>query len=195
MSKKLLALGALCLTGCRAFDPALLTPTPNPLPTRLPPLLAEVNTAHLRLARADSQAIAADLRTLFAGEVREVLTSPDGSPRGVAVLTTRRIRYGEGAVYSYLSGLTFTTISLLGFPWARNLCVVDVQLDILNNRRELLGTYYAQGKVKALRGVYSHNNYAQPARVLYLQCVRQALEQIVLQIPAEQAFLRQQLTP
>lgn len=195
MNKKLLALGVLGLTGCRAFDPALLMPTATPLPVRLPPLTAEVNTSHLRLARVDSQAVAADLRTLFAGEVREVLTSPGGSPQGVAVLTTRRLRYGEGAVYTYLSGLTFSTISLLGFPWGRYRCVVDVQLDILNNRRELLGTYYAQGKVKALRGVYTHNNYAQPARVLYLQCVRQGLEQIVLQIPAERAALQQQLTP
>jgi hypothetical protein len=195
MSKKLLALGVLCLTGCRAFDPALLTPTSSPLLVRLPPLTAEVNTARLHLARVDSQAVAADLRTLFAREVSEVLTSPAGPPQGMAVLTTRRIHYGEGAVYTYLSGLTLTTISLLGFPWGRYRCVVDVQLDILNNRRELVGTYYAQGKVKALQGVYTRNNYAQPARVLYLQCVRQGLEQISLQIPAEQAFLQQQLTP
>jgi len=183
------------MTSCRAFDPALLTPGSSPLSVRLPPLTAEVNTSHLLLARVDSQAVAADLRTLFAREVSEVLTSPSGPPQGVAVLNTRRLRYREGAVYTYLSGLTFTTISLLGFPWGRNLCVVDVQLDILNNRRELVGTYYAQGKVKALRGIYTRNNYAQPVRVLYLQCVRQGLEQIALQIPAELTSLQQQLTP
>jgi hypothetical protein len=185
-------LGMLCLVGCRAFDPALLTPAPETLPARLPPLVAEVRFQRLHLSR-DSQAVAADVRTLFEREVREVLAAPSGAPVGFAELTTQRVRYGEGAVYSYVSGLAFGGLNLLGFPLARYRCAVDLQLDVRNRRHELVGTYYAQGKATATAGFYSRANYAQPGRVLYVLCVRQGLAQLIAQLQPEIPRLREEL--
>ncbi|MDO7854468.1 hypothetical protein [Hymenobacter convexus] len=188
------ALGVLGLAGCRAFDPALLAPTSDPLPVQLPPLVAEVRLPHFSVSR-DSQAVATDVRTLFGREVREVLADSSGAPRGFAVLTARRVRYGTGPVYSYISGLAFGGLALLGLPMARYRCAVDVQLDVRNQRRELIGTYYAQGQAKATAGPYSHANYAQPERVLYVQCVRQGLAQIMTQLQPEIPHLREELAP
>ncbi|MDO7847800.1 hypothetical protein Q5H92_15650 [Hymenobacter sp. M29] len=188
------ALGLLGLAGCRAFDPALLAPTPETLPARLPPLAAEVRLPHFFVSR-DSQTVATDVRTLFGREVREVLVDSSGTPQGFAVLTARRVRYGTGPVYSYISGLAFGGMNLLGFPFARYRCAVDLQLDVRNQRRELVGTYYAQEQATATAGFYSRANYAQPERVLYLQCVRQGLTQIRAQLQPEIPRLREELAP
>jgi hypothetical protein len=192
MQKIATLLVVLCLAGCRAFDPALLSPAPETLPFRLPPLVADVRLPRLHLRR-DSQAVAADVRTLFEREVREVLTDSSGTPLGFAELATQRVRYGEGAVYSYVSGLAFGGLNLLGFPLARYRCAVDLQLDVRNRRHELVGTYYAQGKATATAGFYSRANYAQPERVLYVLCVRQGLAQIIAQLQPEIPRLREEL--
>ncbi|RAK62881.1 hypothetical protein [Hymenobacter edaphi] len=194
MKNLLPLLAGFFLTGCRAFDPALLTPSSAPLATRLPPLTPEVQAPHFRPG-FDTLHVASDLDTLFAREVREVIAAPAGSSRGFAVLTTRCVRYGQGHGYAFLSGLTLGGLTLLGFPWVRYHCTLDVQLDIRNQRRELVGTYYAQGRTVLRGSLYGRTNYRQSHRVLYLQCVRQALAQIVPQIPPELAELQRELRP
>lgn len=188
----LLLWAGLWLPGCRAFDPAWLAPVPAMLPAPLPALTAEVRIRHPR-AIADSQRVAHDLRTLFAREVGEVLTDTAGPPRGFLVLTTHRVRYGEGGAYSYFTFLALGGLTPFGFPWTRHRCVVDVQLDVRNRRNELLATYYGQGQAKATGSLYSRTNYRRPERVVYLQCVRQGLAQIIPQLEPDVARLRREL--
>ena len=187
-----LLLGGLWLTGCRAFDPAWLTPVPESLPVRLPALTAEVRMRRVRFY-TDSQLIANDIRTLFAREVQEELTEPAGPPQGFIVLTTHRVSYREGIFYAGLTGFALGGLTPFGLPWSHRRCVVDVQLDVRNRRNELLATYYGQGQAKATGSLYSRANYRHPERVLYLQCVRQGLTQIIPQLQPEVARLRQEL--
>ena len=196
MRKVILMLGGLSLTGCRAFDPSLLAPAGAPLAQRLPRLTAEVQPPQFCF-RFDSSAVARDLDTLFARQVREAVAAPRGAPQGFAVLTARCVRYGQGGGYSYVSGLTLGALTVFGFPWSRYHCTVDVQVDVRNRRRELVGTYYAQGKAVLPGGLYRRTNYQQKDcdRTLYLQCVRQGLEQIMPQLQAEGAQLQQGLLP
>jgi hypothetical protein len=86
-------------------------------------------------------------------------------------------------------------LNLFGFPFAKYHYVVDVQLDVLNDRRELVGSYRGQGRATATGSLYSATNYTQPDRVLYLQCVRQGLAQIVPQLQPEVSRLRAALVP
>jgi hypothetical protein len=189
MKQFFILLTLFLLGGCKAFDPGLLNPIPGPLTTRLPTLTPEVQSQRLLLT-LDPMAVPTDVRTLFERETREVLTEPYGKPRGFLVLRTRRVTASPGLGFTFVSVLTAGGLNLFGFPWARYKYVVDVQLDVLNQKRELLGSYRGQGQAKARAALYSSTNYAQPDRVLYLQCVRQALEQIVPQLQPETARLQ-----
>ena len=193
MKIRLFAFGLLFIAGCRSFDPALLNPTAETLPIRLPTLTPEVQSQRIALS-LDPQAVPTDVRTLFERETREVLTEPYGKPQGFLVLQTRRVTARAGLGYALVSGLTMGGLNLFGFPWARYQYVVDVQLEVRNLRRELVGTYRGQGQARATGSLYRSTNYAQPDRVLYLQCVRQGFDQLMPQlrtdVPRLQAALR-----
>ncbi|RYU77972.1 hypothetical protein [Hymenobacter persicinus] len=189
MRKSAILLTLSLLSSCRAFDPGLLNPTAETLASRLPTLTPEVQSQRLALS-LDPMAVPTDVRTLFERETREVLTEPYGKPRGFLVLRTRRVSARAGLGFAAVSGLTLGGLNLFGFPWARYQYVVDVQLDVLNLKRELLGSYRGQGQAKATASLYSSTNYTQPDRVLYLQCVRQGLDQIILQLRPETARLQ-----
>ncbi|UOQ73035.1 hypothetical protein [Hymenobacter cellulosilyticus] len=189
MRKKFILAILLFGSGCKAFDPALLNPTAETLPTRLPTLTPEVQSERILLSFSP-MAVPNDVRTLFEREVREVLSEPYGKSRGFLVLHTRRVSARPGLGFTFASVLTAGSLNLLGFPWARYRYVVDVQLDVLNQRRELIGSYRGTGQARATAGLYSRTNFSQPDRVLYLQCVRQGLDQIIPQLRPETARLQ-----
>ena len=194
MKTLLTALLLLATAGCRAFDPALLNPTAETLPVRLPTLTPEVQSERITLTFSPG-AVPADVRTLFEREVREVLTTPYGPPQGTLLLRTRRVSFRFGPGFGIVSGFTTGVLNLFGFPWARYKYVVETQLDVLNVHRELIGSYRAQGQAKATASLYSRTNYAQPDRVLYVQCVRQSLDQIIPQLRADVPRLQAALAP
>ena len=92
-----------------------------------------------------------DVRALFERETREVLTEPYGKPPGFLVLRTRRVTARAGLGYALVSGLTMGGLNLFGFSWAKYQYVVDVQLEVRNLRRELVGTYRGQGQGKRIK--------------------------------------------
>ena len=93
----LFARGLLFVGWCRFFDPALLNPTAEILPIRLPTLTPEVQSQRIALS-FDPQAVPTDVCALFEREIREVLTEPYGKPPGFLVRQTRRatVRVGLG---------------------------------------------------------------------------------------------------
>ena len=97
----LFALGLLFVAGCRSFDPALLNPTTEILPIRLPTLTPEIQSRRIAPS-LDPQAVPTDVRELFEHETREVLTEPYGNPPGFLVLQTRHVTARVGL--SYASG-------------------------------------------------------------------------------------------
>ena len=72
MKTVLFARGLLFFGWCRFFDPALLNPTAETLPIRLPTLTPEVKSQCVALS-LDPQAVLTDIRALFERE-SEVLT-------------------------------------------------------------------------------------------------------------------------
>ena len=194
MKTVLFARGLLFVAGCRSFDPALLNPTAEIWPIRLPTLTSEVQSQRIAPS-LDPQAVPTDVRALFEREIREVLTEPYGKPQGFLVLRTRRVTARAGLGYALVSGLTMRGLNLFGFPWAKHQYVVDVQLKVRNLRRELVGTYRGQGQARTPGGLYSSTNYAQPDRVLYLQCVRQGFDQLMPQLRADVPRLQAALLP
>ena len=163
----LFARGLLFVGWCRFFDPALLNPTAEILPIRLPTLTPEVQSQRIVLS-LDPQAVPTDVRVLFERETREVLTEPYGKPPGFLVRQTRRATVRAGLRYALVSGLTMGGLNLFGFPWAKYQYMVNVQLEVPT----------------------SSTNYAQPDRVLYLQCVRQGFNQLMPQLRTDVPWLQ-----
>ena len=112
MKTVLFARGLLFVGWCRFFDPALLNPTPETLPVRLPTLTPEVQSQRIALS-LDPQAVPTDVRALFERETREVLTEPYGKPQGFLVLQTRRVTARAGLGYALVSGLTMGGLNRL----------------------------------------------------------------------------------
>ncbi|RYU80999.1 hypothetical protein [Hymenobacter persicinus] len=200
MLPSLRCLGLVTLTllaSCKSFDPKLLNPTSQTVSSKLPAMENRVQSEATVIVGNGGAVVASgsrDVATFFEREVQEVLTEPYGTKRGYLELkvTTTKQRVGLG--WAMLSGFTFCVPNLFGMPFATPQVSVTTQLDVLNGQRQLLATYRADAEAKSVTSIYSSTSYADPARVLYLQAVRQCLDQIKLKMSPDAERLRGQLT-
>ncbi|MDF7815904.1 hypothetical protein [Hymenobacter sp. YC55] len=193
----LFALLFFCVS-CKSFDPGLLNPTAVTLSPKLPALENHVRDEldEVTVVIGPGGSVVAtssrDVATLFERETREALTAPYGDKKGflelkVTPLTTR------GSAWFLVSGLTLFIPNAVGMPLAAWKTTVSTQLDVLDSQRRLVATYRAEGEAKAVWGLFSATNYAEPGRVVYLQAVRQCLEQIKTKMQPDLARLQSQL--
>ena len=186
----------IALSSCKAFDPKLLNPTPVTISPKLPAMENRVQSEVTVVVAPGGSAVAGgsrDLATLFEREVREVLTDPYGEKRGFLELkvTTTKTQIGIG--WAVISGLFVFVPNLFGMPISTPKIAVTAQLDVLDNQHRLLSTYRADGEAKGRTALYSSTSYADPGRVLYVQAVRQCLEQIKTKMQPDIARLQTQL--
>ncbi|UOQ69024.1 hypothetical protein [Hymenobacter volaticus] len=197
-ASRLIAL--LFCVSCKSFDPGLLNPTAVTLSPKLPALENHVRDELDEVTvvigpDGDGSVVATrsrDVATLFERETREALTAPYGDKKGflelkVTPLTTR------GSAWLLVSGLTLFIPNAVGMPLSAWRTTVSTQLDVLDSQRRLVATYRAEGEAKAVWGLFSATNYAEPGRVVYLQAVRQCLEQIKTKMQPDLARLQSQL--
>lgn len=189
----------LCCASCKAFDPNLLNPTAVVLSPKLPALenrvREELEEVAVMLGPGGSVVTTTrsrDVATFFERETREALTEPYGDKKGflelkVTPLTTR------GSGWLLLSGVTLFLPNLVGMPLAAWTTTVSTQLDVLDSQRRLVATYRAEGEARAVWSIFSRTNYSEPDRVVYLQAVRQCLEQIKTTMQPDLARLQRQL--
>lgn len=186
----------LAFTSCKSFDPKLLNPTATTVSPKLP-AMEGITSRELTVVVTPGQAAVAsgsrDLQTLFEREVRETLTNPYGDKKGVLELkvTTTRMRGGFG--WAMASGFLLCIPNLFGMPFATPQLQVSTQLDVLDNQRRLLATYRADGEAKGVNSIYSSTSYADPGRVLYIQAVRQCLDQLKIKMQPDLERLHGQL--
>ncbi|SDX94800.1 hypothetical protein [Hymenobacter psychrophilus] len=175
------------LTGCRAFDPNLLAPTPGTLVARLPTAAQEAHASWASPYPTSPWEAGRDrdLNHLFEREVRETLAEPFGEPRCFLLLTTNTLDERSGSGWFMASTMTLGLFNLLGLPYSRNRMLVETRLDVLDQDQNLVGSYRAQADAKALGSIFSPTNYAQSDRVVYLQAVRGGLSQIKAQLAAD----------
>lgn len=189
-------LALCCFTSCRSFDPTLLNPTAVALTPKLPAMENRVEPELTVVVVPGGTVVAdrsRDVATLFERETREALTEPYGDKRGFLELKVTTIKTQSGLGWALLSGLTVFLPNVVGMPFSRWKITVSTQLDVLDRQRRLLATYRAAGEAKSVGGLYSATNYAEPARVVYLQAVRQSLEQIKTTMQPDLAHLQSQL--
>ncbi|WP_375438253.1 hypothetical protein [uncultured Hymenobacter sp.] len=133
-----------------------------------------------------------DVATLFERETREAITAPYGDKRGFLELKVTPIQT-RGSAWPLVSGLTLFIPNVVGMPLSAWRTTVSTQLDVLDSQRRLVATYRAEGEAKAVWGLFSATNYTEPGRVVYLQAVRQCLDQIKIKMQPDLARLQNQL--
>ncbi len=187
----------LFCASCKSFDPNLLNPTAVVLSPKLPAMEDRVrDEVELTVVIVPGESVVTtrsrDVATLFERETREAITAPYGDKRGFLELKVTPIQT-RGSAWPLVSGLTLFIPNVVGMPLSAWRTTVSTQLDVLDSQRRLVATYRAEGEAKAVWGLFSATNYTEPGRVVYLQAVRQCLDQIKIKMQPDLARLQNQL--
>lgn len=167
----LLALVLLGLGGCRSFDPALLQPDKTALSVKMPAMDSRVENYGLQLF-----IYAQDVGAIFEREVRQNLTDPYTEKKGSIVMklniTENRAQMG----YAFFSGFFFFVPNLFGMPMYGIITSLEVQLDVLDANRQLIGSYTGAGKRRTAQGIFSKGpKYRDFVRVNFIYAFKDAL--------------------
>ncbi|UOQ76327.1 hypothetical protein MUN84_17390 [Hymenobacter sp. 5516J-16] len=119
---------------------------------------------------------------------------PDTVKFGFAKLVVTQAEVQRtGRVLQAFQMLTLMTPSLLGMPleWYRTNVKAEVQ--IINSKGEVIGTYAGTGRSKVRVAMYHGYSQTKAARLSDVQALRLALDQIRPQLDADADTLRKQL--
>ncbi len=126
--------------------------------------------------------------TLFNDFVKDKVTSPYGAKKGSMRLTID-YRNNQKNYTNILTGLATVfsvyTLSLVGFPVKSYEDEMKLSVEIYNNRKEMIRRYSAVVDNKTWVALYWGYNMSDVADKTSLDNVRQALNQIGMQISAE----------
>jgi hypothetical protein len=131
-----------------------------------------------------------DAITLYERETKSSITDPLGQPYGyihykvpVSYIRPR----GTGLVV--LSSFMLMIPNVLGMPFGAYETNLEVEVEILNANREIIGRYQATGKGKALVAIWWGYTSADAERVSNIEAIKMAMQDIKKQILADHAQL------
>jgi hypothetical protein len=183
MKKILIFLIALSFfASCKTFDPKYLNPTGAAFSPKLPALENGVENNLVAIIDRQGTIIGAtpqDVTTYFDRDVTELMTDPYGNKRGSIVLKVNTINSGmAGFGYFMLGDLTSLGLFwLLGLPYGGGKATVEVEVELNDPNRRLVGKYRGSGHHKMICSLYNGNNYTSPVaqRISYLLAVKDAV--------------------
>ena len=171
---------AFLLSSCKSFDPAFLNPSGDPFNPKLPAMEAQVENNLVAIINSSGQTVGAspqDVQTLWNREAAEIITDAYSDKQGYLLLKVNTIETKGNFLYPILSGLTLWTINLFGVPTMGGKSTVEVQIDVMDLNRKLIGSYRASATKKMHTGMFSKTNYKEFPRVLYLLTVKEAIQE------------------
>lgn len=187
-----LAAPLLLLGACKSADHIMFQPSPASLSERLPAL--DVTTEAGALLNS-AGALPEDPQRLFEREVRMHLTDPEDTARyGTAqlqVLECSARRTGR-----LLQGVQIATLmlpSVLGVPLEWYESDLRAAMQIVSAKGDTLATYRGHGQSRIRVAMYHGYSQTQANRVADLAALREALNQIKLQLDNDAGRLRGQL--
>ena len=180
------------LAGCKSADRIMFQTPSQRLSSQLPPLEIEVDNG--ALAQTEG-ALPEDPLRVFRQEVSQNLIEPSDSARfGYAkLLVTQAEVKRTGKFFQGVQMLTMMVPSLLGLPIEYYRTSLKAEVQILNARNEVIGSYVGTGRSKVRVAMYHGYSQANAPRLADVQALRLALDQIRPQLEAHADTLRQQL--
>ena len=174
----------LLFFSCKSFDRELINPQNNPLDNKLPAMEVVVKNNLVAIVDQSGTLIGAspeDVHTYFDREVTENLTNPYGEKKGTIVLKVSTIDSKPKGMWLYAFGTvwTLTIANVFGLPMGAHESIVEVDLEIMDFNRRLIGKYRGSGHSRVVKGYYSDQNYRDRdmARASYILAVKDAVEE------------------
>ncbi len=126
-----------------------------------------------------------DTMTLFNDFVKNKVTNPYGEKKGYVVLNigyrNRIVRY-ESIPTLWLSIVSLGTLNLLGFPLSAEEEEMNISVEILNNKKELVKRYTSPQSNKEWVAAYWGYDALSVNRKITIENIKNALEEIAKQI-------------
>jgi hypothetical protein len=193
----IIILAFLAVTGCKSFDPNFLNPTGVAFDPKLPAMERSVENNLVAIVSSTGQTYGAspqDARTLFEREVSEIMTDPYSDKKGYVTLKVNTIENKNNllgiAIGGFLGGVPF----LLGVPTEVITSTVEVQIDVMDANRKLIGSYRGSATKKMKNALYNKNgNYRELERVVYLLTVKEAIQIAKTKIRPDVKMLNEKL--
>jgi hypothetical protein len=192
MKKLVYILSIMLLVGCKAFDASFLQSGEFALSNKLPAMEKEIENNYMFVVSQSGRPLGPshqDISVLFDKELSEKITNPYTDKKGIMVLKVNTVEHKSNpgiALFIPIVGV------LTGLPTQVSKSNIEVQIDVLNQNRKLIGRYNGYSNKKMRSSIYK-NAYADPSRVVYLQCVKEAIQQAKKIMEADAERLKQEL--
>ncbi|MBC6697957.1 hypothetical protein [Hymenobacter sp. BT190] len=188
----LLLFAATTLAGCKSADRVMFQTPSHRLSSQLPPLEVTVDNGPMALTEG---ALPEDPLRVFRQEVgQNLMEAADSSRYGYVKLLVKQADVTRtGRFFQGVQILTMMVPSLLGLPVEYYRTTVQAEVQILNARNEVIGTYTGAGRSKVRVAMYHGYSQTTAPRLADIQGLRLALDQIRPQLEANADTLRQQL--
>jgi hypothetical protein len=166
------------LGACKSFDPKLVQAGDTALNPKLPAMEKQIENNYIFVITPNGEFAGPnpqDVSTLFDKELSEKITNPYTDKKGYIVLKINtfehRVRMGA-ALYIPVVGV-FT-----GLPTGVSRSHIEIQIDVLNMQRRLIGSYRGYAETKLKSSIYK-NNFFHPglSRTTYIMSIKAAIQE------------------
>ena len=134
-----------------------------------------------------------DIINIFEKEVKENISTPYGAKKGYISLKIGYRGSEDSWTYCIVSTLSYFTLPLVGFPWDKIDESLEVEVQIMNNKKEVIKIYrediYNSSYVAMWWGYNGNNAY----RKVAADNIKQALEKIRIRIGNDATEIKNKL--
>jgi hypothetical protein len=167
---------------CKPFDPSLLQSGGEQLNPKLPAMEKQIENNYVFLINQGSNFIGPnpqDVSVLFDREISDKITNPYSDKKGYLLLKVNTIRHKANPGWGVVTWPLLEIPLLFGAATAVAKTNVEVQIDVLNLNRKLIGSYRGSANIKIKSGIYKDFKYKPSAmsRVSYIMAIKQAIQE------------------
>lgn len=201
MKKIIPSLLILFCAGCKVVQLSDFNIQPV-LSTKLPALellsdnKSSINAAYPAYPYYYDGGVLPDAATLYSKDLEENLTNPVGEKYGYAQFKTLVAQSGMHGLGWYALSLSTMDIPniLFGMPWGVGKTNLEVEMQILNSKKEMIAKYKAEGSAKIPIALYHGYGMMGAIKMANITAVKMALANINAQVEKDAAMIKAKLT-
>ena len=139
------------------------------------------------------QDLISDAQLIYYNELNK-FHERSGAPSGQLQVKVKSINLVSSAVWAtVVSGITFCTVNLFGFPLLGYKCTANIEMLVLDQKQTLIGTYPGTGSGKSFAGLYFSYNPTDAQKKVHLESFKNALTDALARIEADKIQISEKL--
>ena len=184
------------LTGCKTWNPAMLSTKNDPITPKLLTLEKKIEPfSNGGQSFSDPRVFMSDDElNLFTKEIENNLLDPYGEKYGYIVLKRNIIDVRLGSGLFLLSGFLFTIPNIFGMPFFNIRYQIELEIRILDSENKLVGKYAAVGESSVKVAYYYGYSLRIAGRKAYTDAFITAFDKIRPQIQADALSVNEKLS-